>query len=76
MLTATLNKTRPAISQAVHHPVPACADPRGYWDVLLRHVAAAAASTGSAASMRAAIKGVPQIQHQLTAELKQTAHSE
>jgi hypothetical protein len=70
VLTATLKKTRPAVSQAGRHPVPACADPRGYWDVLLRHVAAAAASTGSASSMRAAIKGVPQIEHQLTAELK------
>jgi hypothetical protein len=70
VLTATLKKTRPAVSQAARHPVPACADPRGYWDVLLRHVAAAAASTGSASSMRAAMKGVPQIEHQLTAELK------
>ena len=69
VLTATLKKTRPAVSQAARHPVPACADPRGYWDVLLRHVAAAA-STGSASSMRAAVKGVPRIEHQLTAELK------
>jgi hypothetical protein len=70
VLTATLKKTRPAVSRAARHPVPACADPGGYWEVLLRHVAAAAASTGSATSMRAAIKGVPQIDHQLTAELK------
>jgi hypothetical protein len=70
VLTATLKKTRPAISQAARHPVPACADPAGYWEVLLRHVAAAAASTHSASSMQAAMKGVPQIQHQLTAELK------
>ena len=70
VLTATLKKTRPAVSRAARHPVPACADPRGYWDVLLQHVSAAAASTGSASSMRAAMKGVPQIEHQLTAELK------
>ena len=70
VLTATLKNTRPAISQAARHPVPACADPRGYWDVLLQHVTAAAASTGSASSMRAAMKGVPQIEQQLTAELK------
>ena len=70
VLTATLNKTRPAVSRAARHPVPACADPAGYWDVLLMHVTAAAASTGSASSMRAAMKGVPKIEHQLTAELK------
>ena len=72
-LTATLKKTRPAVSWAARHPVPACADPRGYWDVLLMHVTAAAANTGSASSMRAAMKGVPKIEHQLTAELKHTA---
>lgn len=70
VLTAMLKNTRPAISRAARHPVPACADPRGYWDVLLRHVTAAAASTGSASSMRAAMKGVPEIEYQLTAELK------
>jgi len=70
VLTATLNNTRPALSRAARHPVPACADPAGYWDALLMHVTAAAASTGSASSMRTAMKGVPQIEHQLTAELK------
>ena len=69
-LTVTLKKTRPAVSRAARHPVPACADPRGYWDVLLMHVTAAAANTSSASSMRAAMKGVPHIEHQLTAELK------
>ena len=70
VLTATLKRTRPALSSAARHPLPACADPAGYWDVLLRHVTAAAASTGSAPSMRAAMKGVPEIEHHLTAELK------
>ena len=72
VLTATLNRTRSAVSWAAHHPVPACADPRGYWDVLLMHVTAAAANTRSASSMRAAMKNVPEVEHQLTAELKQT----
>jgi hypothetical protein len=71
-LTATLKRTKSAVSWAAHHPVPACADPRGYWDVLLMHVTAAAASTHSASSMRAAMKNVPEVEHQLTAELKQT----
>jgi hypothetical protein len=73
VLAATLKRTKPAVSWAARHPVPACADPMGYWDVLLMHVTAAAANTGSASSMRAAMKGVPKIEDQLTSELKQTA---
>jgi len=75
VLTSTLNETRPAIARAARHPVPACADPRGYWDVLLMHVTAAAATKGSASNAQAAVKDVPEIQHQLTAELKQLKHS-
>ena len=69
VLTAKLKTTKSAISLAARHPVPACADPRGYWDVLLRHVSAAA-NTSSASSMQAAMKGVPEIDRQLTVELK------
>src|SRR5206468_8045286 len=31
VLTATLKKAKPAVARAASHPVPACADPRGYW---------------------------------------------
>jgi len=72
-LTAALQKARPAVDRAAHHPIPACADPRGYWDVLLMHLSAAAASKGSASSARAAMTGVPKIEHELTTELKSTA---
>jgi hypothetical protein len=72
VLTVTLKKARPAVAAAARHPMPGCADPRGYWQVLLLHVNAAAAKGSSASSRQAAIKGVPQIQHQLTNELKQT----
>ena len=74
VLTVTLQRVKPAVARAAHHPVPACADPRGYWDVLLMHVNAAAATKQSVSSVRAAMKGVPAIEHQLTAELKQTVH--
>ena len=74
VLTATLKKAKPAVDRAARHPVPACADPRGYWDVLLMHVNAAAATKTSASTVRAAMKGVPEIERQLTAELKQAAH--
>jgi hypothetical protein len=75
VLMATLNTSRPAIATAARHPVPACADPRGYWDVLLMHVTAAADSKSSASSVQAAMKGVPEIEHQLTAELNQVKHT-
>ncbi len=69
VVTAALKTTKPALTWAAHHPVPACADPRGYWDVLLQHISAAAGS-GSALSKHAALKGVPEIYQQLTGELK------
>jgi hypothetical protein len=70
VLTLALKKAKPAVARAAHDPVPACADPRGYWSVLLMHVNAAEDSVGSASGLRAAVKDVPGIERQLTAELK------
>jgi hypothetical protein len=42
----------------------------GYWTVLMMHVNAAAANTGSAATLMAAINGVPTLVRDLNAELK------
>jgi len=72
-LTAALKDARPAVARAARHPIPACADPRGYWPVLLMHVNAAAATKGPASSTRAAMTGVPKIEHELTTELQHTA---
>ena len=72
-LTATLDKAKPAVTRAALHPVPACADPRGYWSVLLMHVNAAVGGNPSAASVHAALKDVPAIEHELTAELNSTS---
>jgi hypothetical protein len=72
-LTAALKNARPAVARAARYPVPACADPEGYWEVLMMHVNAAAASTGSAPGFRAAMNGVPQITRELLAELKRTS---
>ena len=69
-LKVALRKAKPAVARAAHHPLPACADPRGYWNVLLMHVNAAAASGGSRSSMRAALTDVPRIEHALTAEVR------
>ena len=68
-LTVALDKAKPAVTGATLHPVPACADPRGYWGVLLMHVNAAVSGHPSAPSVRAALKDVPTIEHALTAEL-------
>jgi hypothetical protein len=72
-LTVALKKAQPAVARAGRYPVPACADPRGYWSVLLMHVNAAAASKGSVASARAALKDVPRIESELTSEIQAIA---
>ena len=73
VLTVALKNARPAVARVSRHPVPACADPMGYWDVLLMHVNAAAASGSSASPARAAMTGVPKIEHELAAEVKNIA---
>lgn len=69
VLTAALRQASSSVARATRSPVPACADPRGYWTVLLMHINAAVGSKGSAA-MRAALKGVPEIERELTTEVK------
>lgn len=70
LLTAALKRAEPAVARAARYPLPSCADPKGYWAVLLMHVNAAAASTGSASSLKAAMDGVPAITRDLLTELK------
>ena len=72
MLTIALKKEKPAVARAARHPIPACADPRGYWNVLLMHVNAAAAGKGPESSLRAAMKDVPVIHHMLLTEIGRT----
>ena len=71
VLTAALRKAEPIVVRAARHPMPACADPRGLWTVLLMHVNAAVAGSHSPSSVGAAIKGVPEIERELTAEVRQ-----
>lgn len=72
VLTVALSKAKSTVTRAAHYPIPACADPRGYWTVLVMHVNAAA-STKSASSVRAAMKDVPKIAHRLRVELRSFA---
>jgi hypothetical protein len=72
LLKAVLKTTKPALTRAARYPMPTCADPRGYWPVLLMHVNAAATSKGSSAALTVAMKGVPTLTRELNAELKRT----
>ena len=71
-LTDALTKAKPALARASQNPMPQCADPRGYWMVLVMHVNAASAASSNS-SVKSALKGVPAIAHALLAELQQTA---
>jgi hypothetical protein len=70
-LTTALHQARPAVAKAARHPIPACADPRGYWSALLMHVNAAVSSKASASNVRAAMQDVPTIHNKLVDEVKQ-----
>ncbi len=75
-LTAAMKKAGPAAVRAAHDPMPACADPQGYWMTLMMHVNAAAASSGTgsarASTMLSVLKNVPTVNSELNAELKRT----
>jgi len=71
VLTLALRKAQPAVARGARYPVPACADPMGYWYVLMMHLNAAA-SGSTASSVRAAMAAVPKIENELTAELSST----
>jgi hypothetical protein len=71
VLTTALHQAAPAVDTAARHPIPACADPMGYWNVLLMHVNAAVASKASAANVRVAMQDVPKIHNKLVDEVKQ-----
>ena len=72
-LTAALRQAAPVVAKVTRNPLPSCADPKGYWEVLLMHVTAGTASTASPSSLQAAMKSVPAITSELTAELKRTS---
>jgi hypothetical protein len=74
--TAALKKAGSMLAMAARYPIPACADPQGFWTALVMHVNAAAGSTRSApgrTAIKLALKGVSTLQRELSAELKRTA---
>lgn len=70
-LSTAVKNAKPAIARAARYPIPACADPKGYLDVLLMHVNAAVGAT-SASALKADLEVVPAIDRDLTAELNRT----
>lgn len=70
VLATALKAAKPAVGRGTRYPVPACADQRGYWDVLMMHVNAAVTGKSSTSAVRAALQGVPKIEVQLTTEIK------
>lgn len=70
-LDAALKKAGPAILRAARNPIPACADPKGYWTALMMHVSSAA-DGGRPTSVKLALKGVPELERELSAELRTT----
>jgi hypothetical protein len=78
-LASTLKKAGPAAAELARFPMPKCADPAGYFGQVLARVRAAADNAGSASGLASImlamvpLKGLPKIEHELTAELKRTA---
>jgi hypothetical protein len=71
-----LKSVAPAVDAAARYPMPTCADPKGYWNALLLHVNAAVESlksTDATTSIKVALNDVPQLEHELSAELMRTA---
>lgn len=72
VLSTAVKNAKPAIARAARYPIPACADPKGYLDVLLMHVNAAV-SANSVSALKADTEVVPEIYRDLTAELNRIA---
>jgi hypothetical protein len=79
VLLASLKTAGAAAVAAARYPMPACADPHGYWGAMLARIRAAGDNAGSASGLgglilaEAPLKDVPGIEAKLTAELKKTA---
>ena len=78
VLLSSLKKAGTAAAVSAGYPMPACADPHGYWGQMLARVQGAGDNAGAASGLgglmlaEAPLKAVPGIQAKLTAELKHT----
>jgi hypothetical protein len=77
-MTSALKTAGADATALEQYPMPACADPGGYWVQILAHIKAAGDNAASASGLSALIlaevpaKQVPGLEAKLTAELKRT----
>ena len=77
-LTSALEAAGPDAAALEQYPMPACADPGGYWEQMLARIKAAGDNAGSASGLggillaEAPLKQVPGIEQKLSAELKRS----
>jgi hypothetical protein len=75
---AALKRAATAAASLGHYPIPACADPKGYWRAVLVRIQAAAKAggtpngQGTVAAAKAALKDMPALDLKLADELRQT----
>ena len=76
--SAALKRAGVAARTLAQSPIPACADPRGYWRTVLVRIQDAADNAGTSqgqgalTAAEAALKRMPALERQLAAELRQT----
>jgi len=77
-LTAALKKSGAAAVVLLRYPMPACADPHGYWNSILDRIRAAGDNAGTSSGLsglllaEVPLKDVPSFEKKLDAELKKT----
>jgi hypothetical protein len=77
-ITAAVENEGQAASKLAAYPVPACADPHGYFAALLAQVRAAASNAATANGLSALVQAieplnqVPALESDFTTEIKQT----
>jgi hypothetical protein len=75
---AALKRAGTAARTLGHYPIPACADPKGYWRAVLVRIEAAAASAGTSTGQgtltiaQGVMKQMPALERKLAAELQVT----
>ena len=75
---AALKRAAATAATLARYPMPACADPKGYWQTILRRVRAASASAGTSKDMgtlliaEAPLKDMPVLERNLAGELTRT----
>jgi hypothetical protein len=76
---AALKRAGTAARTLGHYPIPACADPKGYWRAVLVRIEAAAASAGTSTGQgtltiaQGVMKQMPALERKLAAELQITS---